>query len=635
MRGGASDYDLAPVFAPEPVHLALLASLATLVVGPLILERSRRPWTLSALDAFALIAVGGLVGVHILPQSFASAGWWALPAVALGFFGPGLLCGTRLLSGATGNKITLPLALLGIALHALLDGVALGSSRGSAGIDALALAVILHRISDGLGIWWLARPAYGKRVALLLLGTLALFSVLGYALDSHLAPRLSQSWFALLQALIAGSLLHVILRHPPTAPRGAEGPSTRLASGLGGLAGLALILALESFHAQGAHESSPFLTLALQSAPALFASYLAVAALHAWQIDLRRVLGGGTTLSQAVRGTVIGLPMPICSCGVIPLYRNLVLQGVPVAAALAFLVSGPELSVTALFLSTSLLGAELTLARAGAAAALALVVGLVVGARAPVKERAQPMISLDAKPSVRERLARGVRYGLGDMVDATAAWILVGLGLAALIEPRLSTEALAGFPAWAQVPLFALIGMPIYVCASGSTPLAAVLIAKGVSPGAAVAFLLTGPATNLTTFGMLARLHSRRTALAFAVLTALTTTALGWGVDLWLLGKTAHVAGHLHEHGGGWLELACALGLLVLFVVSILRKGTRHFVGQVISPHGSEHDHGHDHDHEHEHGDGHGHAHGPATAHGSCCGPAATSERPFVGRVGP
>ena len=618
------------------MDFALLASLLALVIGPLVFERVRGPWALSALDAFALVAVGGLVGVHILPQSFAVAGWWAAPVLALGFFGPGLLCGTRLLSGATGNKITLPLALLGIALHALLDGVALGGSGGGAGLDALAWAVVLHRISDGLGIWWLARPAYGKRVALLLLATLAGFSVLGYALDSHLASGVSQSWFALLQALIAGSLLHVILRHPQSAPREGQAATTRLASGLGGLAGLALILALEGFHAAGEHQESVFLTLALQSAPALFASYLAVAALHAWQIDLGRVLGGGTPLTQALRGTVVGLPMPICSCGVIPLYRNLVLQGVPVAAALAFLVSGPELSVTALFLSTSLLGVELTLARAAAAAALALVVGLLVGAKAPVKERARPVVSLGARPTLAQRIRSGVSYGLGDMVDATAPWILVGLGLAALLEPRLAPEALASFPPMLQVPLFALIGMPIYVCASGSTPLAAVLIAKGVSPGAAVAFLLTGPATNLTTFGMLARLHARRTALLFAGLTAVTTTALGWATDLWLFGKTAHVAEHLHEHGGGWLQIACALGLLVLFTVSILRKGTRHFVGQVISPHGSAHEHdGHDHG---EPGHEHGHEHGePAPAH-SCCSHGAgapTPERPFVGKLGP
>src|SRR5688572_1973190 len=103
---------------------ALLASLAALVVGPLVFEGTRRRWALAGLDAFALVAVGGLWSTHLLPQSFALAGWWAAPVLLFGLFGPGLLCGSRLHAGR-GSRITLPLALAGIALHALLDGVAL------------------------------------------------------------------------------------------------------------------------------------------------------------------------------------------------------------------------------------------------------------------------------------------------------------------------------------------------------------------------------------------------------------------------------------------------------------------------------------------------------------------------------
>lgn len=589
------------------MNLALLASLAALVVGPLVFERVRRAWALAALDAFALVAVGGLVSAHILPQCFAVAGWKAAPVLLFGLLGPGLLCGTRLLSGRAGSRITMPLALLGIALHALLDGVALASVPDDVP-DALAMAVVLHRVSDGMGIWWLARPAYGKRVAVLLLGTLALFSVVGFQFETRIATETSHSWFALLQALIAGSLLHVILRHPPSAPRGEEPHrSTTLASGFGGLAGVALVLGLESFmsvHEEARGEGSLFLRLALESAPALLAAYGAVALLRTWDFDLRRLLGRGSNLSQALRGTLVGLPMPICSCGVIPLYRNLVVQGVPAAAALSFLVSAPELSVTALFLSASLLGFEITLVRALAAAALALLVGLSVGVRAPVADGLEPSDGARARAPFGERLRAGLRYGLGDMVDATAPWILVGLGVAVLLDPWLSAESLAGVSTALQVPLFALIGMPLYVCASGSTPLAAVLILKGVSPGAAIAFLLTGPATNVTTFGLLSRLHSRATALAFAAVTALAATALGWGANLVLGTGANRLPEHLHEHGASLLELVCAVVLLALVVVSVLRQGTRRFVGQVTSPHGARHEHDHDHD---EHGHGHGH----------------------------
>jgi uncharacterized membrane protein YraQ (UPF0718 family) len=320
-----------------------------------------------------------------------------------------------------------------------------------------------------------------------------------------------------------------------------------------------------------------------------------------------------------VRGTVIGLPMPMCSCGVIPLYRSLVLQGVPTPAALSFLISAPELGVTAVFLSLSLLGTEITIARALCAAVLALLVGLIVGRRAPVSEPIQAPAGSQEKLPLARRVRSGIAYGLGDMVDATAPWILVGLGLAALLEPWLSAEGISGLPPALEVLIFALIGMPLYVCASGSTPLAVVLIAKGVSPGAAIAFLLTGPATNVTTFGVIAKLHSRRTALFFAGTTAVVTTLLGLGVNAFLTVEPGALAEHVHGGDGGLLEPVCAVALLAIFAVSLLRQGTRRFVGQVISPHGaSEHDHDHDH-HDHDEGHEHGHVHAHAEQGHACC----------------
>jgi uncharacterized membrane protein YraQ (UPF0718 family) len=605
------------------VTFALLASLIALVIGPLVFERTRGPWALAALDAFALVAVGGLVSAHILPQCFAVAGWWAAPVVLLGLFGPGLLCGSRLLA-SSGARITLPLALMGIALHALLDGVALRAAPPE--VSALALAIVLHRVSDGLGIWWLARPAYGRRTALVLLGTLAVATVVGYA-TPWIAGSSSHLWFALLQALIAGSLLHVILRHPPSAPRenGANARGTALASGTGGLLGLGLVLLLERIVGDDGthvHESGGlFVELALQSAPALLAAYVAVALLHALEIDLRRLLGRGSAFVQTLRGTLVGLPMPICSCGVIPLYRSLVQRGVPVRAALAFLVSAPEISVTALFLSVSLLGVEITATRALAAFVLALAVGSIVGARARSAPVAPESDGARPKAPLRARIGGGLRYGFGDMVDATAPWILVGLGVAAILEPLLSAEGLAGMAPALEVPLLALIGMPLYVCASGSTPLAAVLIAKGVSPGAAIAFLLTGPATNITTFGVLSRLHSRSTALAFGAITAGAAILLGWGANALLAGGAAALPIDMHAHGAGPIEIASALVLLALVVASVLRQGTRRFVGQVTAPHGAE-SHAH---HDHDHGDGHDHGEHAPGEHAHCCGaPAGT-----------
>ena len=102
------------------------------------------------------------------------------------------------------------------------------------------------------------------------------------------------------------------------------------------------------------------------------------------------------------------------------------------------------------------------------------------------------------------------RTGFVDVLDETGPWIVFGLAVAALMATELDPDGLASLPNSIQLPLFALIGLPVYVCASGATPLVAVLIALGVSPGAALVFLLTGPAMNVTTFGVLTKLHGRR-----------------------------------------------------------------------------------------------------------------------------
>jgi len=635
------------------VTFPLLASLLALGIGPLIYSRIKGAWAASAVDAFALVGVGGLVLVHILPQSFQVAGWKILPVAVLGFLGPGFLCGSRLFAGKSSSRVTTPLALAAIAIHAILDGIALTSTRMGEEPGALAAAVVLHRIPVGLGIWWLAAPLYGKRSALGLLGTIALFSLLGFEFGETLVARVPTSAVALFQALIAGSLLHVILRHPPAMPRPGTGDgghgTTQAASGIGGLAAIALILALGSLEAHPGHGSEGhdhgaealfgsadvgFLELALQSAPALLFAYLVIALMHALDLDLKRLFGRGSPVSQAVRGTAAGLPVPICSCGVIPLYRSLVVSGVPTPAAMSFLIATPELGFAALLLSYTLLGPEITLVRAGCAAGLALAVGLLVGTRA----RTLPEIrdedrSNRSKEPFATRLRKGLSYGFGDMLDGTAPWILAGLLLAGAVGGLLDLGRFTDLPYGLDVPLFALIGLPLYVCASGSTPLAAVLIAGGVSPGAAIAFLLTGPATNMTTFGVLAQLHGRRIALVFGVVAIFFTLVLGWSTNALLSPEAAmQVPERLHGTHTGPFEIGMLALLTLLFVTSLLRQGTRGFLAQVISPHAtssSGHGHAHDHDHDHDHGHGHDHGHDAPEAH-SCCSlePAARGAPP-------
>ena len=325
------------------------------------------------------------------------------------------------------------------------------------------------------------------------------------------------------------------------------------------------------------------LHLFLESSPALVFAYLAAGLLSATALSGGIAwMGRGSQLSQAARGMAFGLPLPVCSCGVLPLYESLARRGAPATAGLAFLVATPELGVDAVLLSIPLLGPELTAARVLAAVVVALVAALVVGRL--LDDESPPEEAIAPKGPLGARLLSGLRYGLGELVDHTLPWILLGVGIAAIIEPILSPAAFASVPPLAQVPLFALLGIPLYICASGATPFAAVLIFSGVSPGAALAFLLTGPATNVTTFGVLSKLHGRRVAVVFGVVVTLAAIASGWTVDATLPEIT--IALDPHEHGSvPLIQIVSAAALATLFLSSLFRQGPRGMLHQVFKPH--------------------------------------------------
>lgn len=618
----------------------VLASTAALFAGPVILRLlGRRPWVASVMDAYVLMVIGGVVFLHILPEGVVHGGWMALPAAAVGLLIPTL--GERLLRPAYRrvHAVVFLLGLLALGLHAFVDGINLhhltpfpgppgaeegplaasGDGSGHAGHDhaaghdappgqpgdggtqragpppprathaARVTGVLVHRIPVGVAIWWLVRGPLGLLGALCTVLAMSGVTAGGYLFaGSQLGAAATDTTSALLQALFAGSLLHVVLHRHDHPPSELEARHERIASGLGGLAGLATVLVIGEL---GTHQHltpgpgpvDTFLRLALASAPALLLAYLVVGFAHV--LVPRRwlqFLQHGSHLSQAGRGVFLGLPLPVCSCGVIPVYRELVLKGVPLAAAIAFLVATPELELAAALMSFELLGTEVALARLGSAAALALVTAVIIGKLG--SRRMPPPTSESDDRDVGEEsglVGRGIRFGFGEVVDHTAPWILVGLLFAAILEPFLRPEWFAGLSHWVDVPLLAVLGFPLYVCASGSTPLAALLLMKGLSPGAALAFLLTGPATNVTTLGVLGRLHGMKVAAGFAATAFGLAVAFGYVVNMALPGPVEVPQKVLQEAAGGFLQVASAVVLAFVFLASFLRQGARGFMDRI------------------------------------------------------
>lgn len=594
----------------------LVATLLALAAGPALYAFGRHNARMLAfLDGFVLVSIAGLVVLEVVPGTFTQGGPWSVAFLLAGLFGPTLL--ERLFRNA--ERAThigaLGFAVCGLVFHALGDGVVLAPGTGADPRDwALPAAVVVHSIPVGMAVWWLLAPTFGAGPPLVALLAMAAGTLAGYFHGDALSATLGQQAWAWFQSLIAGTILHVIFGRPhlhgteedPTHEHLEErlpAPVARY-EGFGNLLALAALVVISLIHTSAASESAVldrFMDLALESAPALLLAYVIGGFLFGELPEaLLRWLSAGGRLSQALRGTAIGLPLPLCSCSALPLYHSLSRRGVAPAAALAFLIAAPEVGLTALFVSLPLLGVEMTLVRVGAAAALAVLVGYLVTtwARPALKTKmgtelfsastcdhdhhhgTNSSVPISNGHVSRSRWGRAAHAGFVELVDGTAAWIILGILVAAVAEPLLMQMLWSQWPDVLEVAVFAAIGMPVFVCAAGATPLIAVLLAAGVSPGAAIAFLLTGPATNVSTFGVLRQLHGTRMAWTFAGVTAAGAIAIGMAVNALPLTVVRDAA--VAAAPASWLEQLSLVALAGLYVASLLRRGGRAFLADLF-----------------------------------------------------
>ncbi len=618
-------------------HALLFASMAALGTGPLVARAAKaRPQMLAFIDGFVLVTIGGLVLLDVMPHALEHRDLWAGLFMLVGFTLPNLAERLFRFGVQQTHMAVLLLALVGVAIHSALDGSALAQSEANPS-SLIGYGVVLHQLPVSLMVWWVLsdRP---RAVTWFVLLLMALTTVVGYFAEPTIfavLPDRAGVWF---EAVVGGSLLHVIAHpahahahdeehghahapvpdhahahahnHAPDHAHAHRTPDsvdaahdeimldaeTRVPNGVGALFGIALLVVLHLSQSGQVHASmravwTSFEGLALESAPALLVAYLMAGLVHALVAPGKPArLNRGSTVRQGLSGMAFGLPLPIRLCGVLPRYEGLVKQGVSTSAAVAFLVATPELGIDAVLMSIPLLGGPFTLVRVAAAATVALVVALAMArfsARfsAPrTAVRSLPVAELADTLPVR-RLHMAMRSGFVDMVDHTAPWILVGLIIAALLGPLMEGSWMTRLPAGVDVLLFAAIGLPLYVCASASTPLVAVLVAAGVSPGAGLALLITGPATNMATIGMLSRLHGVRFAYAFAVAMIVAAITLGLLVNAVLPAGSMSTLSQASLDTMSPLELFAIIALAALYAASVLRRGARGFLGELHLTH--------------------------------------------------
>lgn len=314
-----------------------------------------------------------------------------------------------------------------------------------------------------------------------------------------------------------------------------------------------------------------------------------------------RHLGSGR-ISSVVKAALFGIPIPLCSCGVLPAAAALQKQGANKGATTAFLISTPESGVDSISITYALLDPLMTLARPLSAFITALAAGISENmlhpprpgtARAP-----DPGCRIDSCTSgegcssgehgghsgFRAKCISGLRYARDELWSDLAGWFFLGIVLAGLItvfipETFIGTYLGGGL---SSMLLMLLFGIPLYICATASTPVAAALILKGVSPGAALVFLLVGPATNITSLSVLIGLLGKRTTVLYLTTIAVVSVLCGLALDQvyagWGISARA-MAGQAAEVVPSWLKVTAAIVLLVLSVRP-LANGLRRLAGR-------------------------------------------------------
>ncbi len=262
---------------------------------------------------------------------------------------------------------------------------------------------------------------------------------------------------------------------------------------------------------------------------------------------------GQKNAGSVLKSTLFGIPLPLCSCGVIPVAATLRESGASKGATVSFLVSTPQTGVDSIFLTYGMLGPMFALFRPLAALASGFFSGIVINNFD--HDMHHHLSESDNDPKTKEsldkRIISGVKYGFltlpADIVIPLTQGLVVAAAIAILIPPQFIAEHFSSSNL-IQYTMMLAVSLPIYVCATASIPIAVVLMAKGITPGAAFIFLMAGPATNASSIAVIKNILGKRTLYHYLVLIAFTAISFGYILDNFLTITLPDMSSHTHHH---------------------------------------------------------------------------------------
>ncbi len=283
---------------------------------------------------------------------------------------------------------------------------------------------------------------------------------------------------------------------------------------------------------------------------------------------------GKRNFRSVLNASLLGVPLPLCSCGVLPTGIGFYKNGASRGSTISFLISTPQTGVDSILATYSLLGLPLAIIRP----LVALLTGVFGGLAGNLADKSVALEKSHAE-IVQEQPERSVkelfRYGFVELLQDISKWLIIGMLVAALLSvlipgdfftDRISSEYLA-------MLLMLAASVPLYICATGSIPIAAVLLMKGLSPGAALVLLMAGPATNIATMAVIGNAMGKKTLWIY--LSSIIGGALLFGVLInelipreWITGFIPSMVHEGHEgHASGWLQWTSS-ALLVLLILN-------------------------------------------------------------------
>ncbi len=326
---------------------------------------------------------------------------------------------------------------------------------------------------------------------------------------------------------------------------------------------------------------------------------------------------------SVVNAALLGIPLPLCSCGVIPTAMSLHKEGASKGAVVSFLIATPQTGVDSIVATYSLMGLPFALLRPVVALFTALFGGQL--AQAIGDERREASFSgerneessccchhheyghesgaeedcccahdnasdghcscehAEAKAGMTfwQKMGVALRYAFVDMVEDIGKWLVVGLVVAALITVLVPDEFFAVFAGntWLSMLLVLCISVPMYICATGSIPIAVALMLKGLTPGAALVLLMAGPAANMASILVIRQRMGARTLVAYLAAIVAGAVLAGFGID-YLLPREWFTDNLVQLESGTeiatWFEWTCSALLVLLLGYALLRPHHHH-----------------------------------------------------------